>query len=101
VQPAGVSEQCELDFSGNQSTSGLERWHEKRRQAQHELARRLDLPLGHPVEVWLIGGVRLRGKLRLAEQILFAEDDACRTFRLMVDGVAFDQHEIESCVRQD
>ena len=96
-----VSQQRELDFSGTQSSSGLERWREERRQAQRDLARQLDLPLGHLVEVWLIGGVRLRGELRLAEHILFAEEDAWRTLNLMVDGVAFGQNEMESCVRQD
>ncbi|MCU0787774.1 MAG: hypothetical protein MUC91_06220 [Verrucomicrobia bacterium] len=96
-----MSGQGELDFSGERPSSGLDRWREERRRAQLELARRLDLPLGHPVEVWLVNGIRLRGELRLAEERLFVDESAAHSLGLMVDGVAFSQNEIESCVRQD
>ena len=34
--------------------------------------------LGHQVEVWLYGGIRLRGKLRLQEELLFVEEERAR-----------------------
>ena len=100
-QSVFVSEQGELNLAGSGPTTGLDRWREERRQAQRELARRLGLPLGHPVEVWLTNGIRLRGDLQLTEQLLFVEENSFRTLKLMVDGVEFTQNEIESCVRQD
>jgi len=72
-----------------------------RRVAADELARRMGLPLGHEVEVWLVGGVRLRGKLRLVENLLFIEEDRVRHLELMVDRVPFAYREMESCIRLD
>ena len=69
--------------------------------AVQELARRLGLPLDHQVEVWLCGGIRLRGKLRLQEEILFIEEERVRHLGLVVDHVAFTLREMESCVRKD
>ena len=36
------------------------------------------LPLGHQVEVWLLGGIRLRGRLRLEEEVLFIDEERVR-----------------------
>ena len=69
--------------------------------AVEELARRIHLPLGHQVEVWLYGGIRLRGKLRLREEILSIEEDSVRHLELAVDKVSFTYREMESCVRMD
>ncbi len=69
--------------------------------ASAELARRLGLPLGHPVEVWLCGGVRLRGLLRLKEELLFIHEDNTRSLEFVVDGVSFPYRELESCSRLD
>ena len=69
--------------------------------AAAELARRIGLPLGHQVEVWLYGGVRLRGKLRLREELLFIEEEQVRHLELVVDHVTFAYREMESCVRLD
>jgi len=59
------------------------------------------LPLGHKVEVWLAGSVRLRGKLHLQEELLFIEEDSVRHLALIAEGVAFSYREMESCVRLD
>jgi hypothetical protein len=69
--------------------------------AAQELARRIGLPLGHQVEVWLCGGIRLRGKLRLREDILCIEEERMRHLELVVDHVHFTYREMESCVRLD
>ena len=66
-----------------------------------ELARQMGLPLEHPVEVWLRGGIRLRGKLRLREEMLFVQSEKESGLSLVVDGVPFTWAEIESCVRLD
>ncbi len=65
-----------------------------------QLANQRNLPLGHSVEVWLRGGIRLRGTLRLREEILFVPNDQ-HGLQLTVDGVKFNDGEMESWVRRD
>lgn len=55
--------------------------------------------MGREVEVWLRNGIRLRGILRLREDLLFLEAPKEVHLDLVVDGVIFRQGEIESCVR--
>ena len=93
--------QREFSFGARQSGKGYDRWLAVRRVAAQELARQIGLPLGHQVEVWLVGGIRLRGKLRLREELLFIEEDRVRHLELVVDHVEFAYREMESCVRLD
>ena len=93
--------QGEFSFDSGASDRGYVQWLAGRRVAADELARRMGLPLGHEVEVWLVGGVRLRGKLRLVENLLFIEEDRVRHLELMVDRVPFAYREMESCIRLD
>lgn len=88
-------------FESNASNAGYTKWLTGRQMAARELARRIHLPLGHPVEVWLRGGIRLRGELRLQEPILFIEEDQVHHLRLQVDHVPFTYGEMESCVRRE
>jgi hypothetical protein len=96
-----VSDQSEFNFGNAGSDDGYTGWLAGRRLAAAELARRMNLPLGHEVEVWLRGEIRLRGKLRLREETLLVEEERVRHLELMVDHVAFAYREIESCVRLD
>ena len=80
---------------------GYTQWLTGRRLAAAELARRMGLPLGRQAEVWLCGGIRLRGKLRLQEELLFIEEERVRHLELLVEGVPFTYREMESCVRLD
>jgi len=57
--------------------------------------------LDRDVEVWLLGGVRLRGKLRLREELWFVEAPRGLNIELVEDGVTFRWTEIGSCVRMD
>lgn len=93
--------QHELPFLSGTTDNGYDRWQQQRREAMHQLARKLNLPLGHSVEVWLRGNIRLRGTLRLREEMIFVEEEADARLQLMVDGVPFSTTEMESCVRQD
>ena len=93
--------QGEFDFENAHDDQGFTRWVTARKLAAAELARRLNLPLSHEVEVWLVGGIRLRGKLRLQEEMLFIEEDRVRHLVLQVDNVPFTMREMESCVRLD
>lgn len=95
-----MSQQREFNFASPQGR-GYEGWIISRRVAVQELARRMNLPLGHQVEIWLHGGVRLRGLLRLREEVLFIEEEHVRHMELMVDRVGFTYREMESCVRLD
>ena len=92
-----MNQQSEFDFQKGESGAGYTRWLAGRRMAAAELARRMNLPLGHEVEVWLYGGVRLRGKLRLREELLFVEEEQVRRLELVVDRVGFYYREMESC----
>ena len=96
-----MSQQGQFNFEASGDEQGYSRWLTGRRVAVQELARRLGLPLGHQVEVWLYGGIRLRGKLRLQEEILFIDEERVRHLGLVVDHVAFTFREMESCIRMD
>ena len=93
--------QDELDFGNAVNADGHAKWLAGRKLAARELARRMNLPLGHEVEVWLTGGIRLRGKLRVKEDLLFMEEDKVRHLELIVDRMSFTYRELESCVRLD
>ena len=94
-------QQGELSFDGNSGEVGYSKWMTMRTVAAAELARRVGLPLGHKVEVWLTNGVCLRGVLRLREEVLLVEEESARHLALRVDRADFTYREIESCVRLD
>jgi len=96
-----VTIQSEFQFDGSGTDQGYRQWVALRQVTARDLAGRMGLPLGHPVEVWLVGGVRLRGALRLREELLFVEEENLRHLELMVDHVGFLYREMESCVRLD
>ena len=93
--------QGEFHFDADASADGYGCWLVGRRMAVEILAPKMNLPLGHQVEVWLLGGVRLRGVLRLKEETLFIEEERVRHLELKVDHVPFTYREMESCVRLD
>jgi len=93
--------QPELFFEAPPPPHGYDRWQEERRAAKCALVQRLGLPLGHAVEVWLRGEVRLRGRLELAEERLFVPEGADPHLRLAIGHASFEAAEIESCVRMD
>ena len=96
-----MNAQGEFDFDAGNAGRGYTRWLAQRQQALVELARQINLPLNHPVEVWLTSGIRLRGKLQLQEEMLFVPEDHVDQLRLQVDHVPFLIHEMESCIRLD
>lgn len=96
-----MQNQSEMDFGGSGSEQGYVRWLTGRQVAVEQLARRLNLPLGHQVEVWLSGGIRLEGKLRLSEDMLFINEERARHIELRVDHATFTYRDMESCVRLD
>jgi hypothetical protein len=96
-----MGNQGELNFDRAGEPDGYTQWLTGRRLAAVELARRMNLPVGHQVEVWLCGNIRLRGKLRLQEELLMIEEERVRHLELMVDHVPFTYREMESCVRLD
>jgi hypothetical protein len=96
-----MNPQGEFDFGAANGGEGYNRWLAQRKLAMVELARKINLPLDHPVEVWLVGGIRLRGKLQLQEEKLFLDEDTVQQLRLQVDHVPFSVGEMESCVRLD
>lgn len=96
-----MNAQGEFDFGNGSADEGYARWLAQRKLAVTEMARQINLPLDHQVEVWLVGGVRLRGKLQLDEERLFLVKDDLQHLKLLVDRVPFSIHEMESCVRLD
>jgi len=93
--------QGQFDFSSSRTEAGYSNWLAGRQISVQTLARRLNLPVGHNVEVWLQGDVRLKGKLRLHEENLSLEEEAIRHLELQVDHVNFRAGELERCVRLD
>ncbi len=93
--------QGEMNFADPATEQGYNQWLAGRRVATETLARRIHLPIGHQVKVWLHGGIRLRGKLRLREEVLFLEEERVRHLELVVDEASFVYRELESCVRLD
>ena len=87
------------DHSPPSASDPLAAWRETRLLEQVALARRVGLPLGALVEVWLKNGIRLRGTLRLREEWLNSEEVRLAEIRLEVESVAFLYKEMESCVR--
>ncbi len=107
-----MTEQSTFDFGGGEETPALtaagaggndghSRWLAERKLALEALAKKMNLPLGHLVEVWLNGGVMLRGILRLREELLFVEEERARELELVINKANFKAAEIESCVRLD
>jgi hypothetical protein len=96
---ASPAQQLEIRFATDEN--GYHRWHEQRRLEQEKLAKKLGLPLNHTVEIWLKGGIRLRGALKLKEEDLFLPEARDQRLRLRVDRVSFTTTEVESFVRLD
>ena len=93
--------QGELNFDSGSGQDGYNKWVAVRQLTAHKAAEKLNLPVEHPTEVWLRGGIRLHGTLRLTRDLLFIEEERIRSLPLEVDGVSFTFAEIESCVRMD
>ena len=93
--------QLEINFRLSQPDHGFQIWLNQRRATLTELARQLGLPLGHPVEIWLKGDIRLSGILELAQPPLFIPEDRNLRFELRVDRCTFTPGDIESCIRAD
>ena len=92
--------QLEMEFGGGSPQQGYDQWMERRRATRRALADRVGLPVDHLVEIWLRGGIRLRGRLRWQEERVWAGEGE-RGMNLVVDGVMFAVGEMESCVRTD
>ena len=93
--------QSEFTFPSGGTQAGYAQWVVVRQMASDEAAQKLNLPVGRETEVWLRGGIRLRGKLRLLNDLLFVEESQVRNLALTLDGVPFTSAEIESCVALD
>ena len=87
------SEQVEFGFGGGDSNHGYGAWVREREEEIREMARRVGLPLGRLVEVWLKDGTLLKGRL------VWRGDE--RDWELVIGAVGFRTAEIESCVRVD
>ena len=96
-----MNNQVEFNFEATGAQDGYTKWLTRRRVVAEQLARRIHLPVGHQVEVWLVGSIRLRGQLKLKEEMLFIDEERVRHLELMVDRFAFTYRDMESCVRID
>lgn len=98
---ADTTNQVEFTFTQATEVAGYDRWKQERAAALEKLARSIGMPLGHRVEVWLRGNIRLTGRLSLREEQLFVRPERDPRLELVVDNVPFTPGEIESCVRLD
>ena len=93
--------QFHFDFDQPKSEDGLIQWRRQRERASTRLARKLGLPIGFDVEVWLKNGVMLRGKLDLAESVLLLDTIDEQKLKLVIGRADFSYADLESCVRMD
>jgi hypothetical protein len=96
-----VQSEFNFDF---QTTFGsdddaLSHWRKQREQEQLSLAKSLGLPIGAEAEVWLKGGVRLRGRLELDEEMLLHASASTHNTKFLIGRTPFLYSEVESCVR--
>jgi hypothetical protein len=94
--------QQEFDFSkavhAPAPIDPVDTWREARKRELLELSKALGLPLGKRVEIWLKGGVRLRGTLRLREETLLHAETTAQDAVFEIDNVPFRTGDFESCV---
>jgi len=93
--------QPDLNFNAPNS-GGYELWLRQRQSLIAHLTDQLGYPIGRQVEVWLQGGVRLRGNLTVREEsIHWSTDHKAVGVELGIGQVYFPISQIESCVRLD
>lgn len=94
--------QQEFDFSrtadAHASIDPVDTWRSARKRELLELSKSLGLPLGKSVEIWLKGGVRLRGTLGLREEAPSYAGITAQNAVFEIDGVPFQAGDLESCV---
>jgi len=93
-------DQGELSFS-KPGPDGLQAWYDQRDADRRQLARDVGLPIGHPVECELNDGAILKGKLELAENVLWIEAGRRLDLELRIGRCTFRVRDIARCVRQD
>ncbi len=91
--------QSEFNFLAANESGGYESWREERLRQRAELARSFGLPIGKQVEAWLRDGIRLRGELRLREDLLLHTVCTLENTQFAVSGVTFQYAEMESCTQ--
>ena len=77
----------------SQSGDGYAAWQQQRLQATKQISQKLGLPLGHEVELRLLDGVILRGRLRLREELLFPEMQDLGNVELAIGRATFKHSE--------
>ena len=93
--------QPDLNFNAS-NLGGYELWLRQRQSLIAHLTDQLGYPIGQHVEIWLQGGVRLRGKLTVREEsIHWSADNEAVGVEHGIGQVYFPINQIESCVRTD
>ncbi len=101
MQPTPQLEFALTSASKPTASDGLATWRNERDAAARQAAADLGMPIGRSVEIWLRGGIRLRGILRLHESVLVVEERGAWKLQLAIDNTTFRPDEVESCVRLD
>jgi hypothetical protein len=79
----------------------VEVWRDGLRRQQIACAKALLLPVGSQVEVWLKGGIFLKGRLEFQEEMLLRADLDLENPKLRIGRTPFCRADLESCVRVD
>lgn len=101
MKPSNPGEGDLFSHSAAAGADGYVTWLQQRAGSTNRLADLSGLPLNHLVEVTLKDGVRLRGLLRLKQELLFQKSKPADGLELTVDGVEFRSSEIDFCIRTD
>lgn len=93
--------QGEFAFDASPGQDQESAWHRERQEAVRALAEKLGLPLEQHVEVRLLDGVILQGRLRVREETLFLDRVDTGNLELAIGRATFRHGDIGACVRLD
>ncbi|MBE7501115.1 MAG: hypothetical protein HS113_12560 [Verrucomicrobiales bacterium] len=93
--------QGEFAFDASPGRNRESAWHRERQEAVRTLAEKLGLPLEQLVEVRLLDGVILQGRLRVREETLFLDRVDTANIDLAIGRATFRHGDIKACVRLD
>ncbi len=95
------SSQLEFNFDDAPPApdKGMDSWRATMNDTRQKLSRRTGLPIGQLVQISLVSGIAVNGKLLVQDEWL--EQGGAHPERIVfeVDGVSFLMKEIASCVR--
>ncbi|MGI8604064.1 MAG: hypothetical protein ACR2OZ_13880 [Verrucomicrobiales bacterium] len=93
-----IQPELDLDAPAGSGTAGWEHWRAERDRQMFELSKQMGLPLGRQVEIELVNGPVLRGRLLLDSPELFLPSRGYTQVRLRIGRAVFEAAHVSQCV---